>query len=1180
MKKALILTCLIGLLLQNVVAQSVTLNFRDAPLRDVLREIQNQTDYRFVFNDNAIGASNPVSITVESEPLRAVLTELFTQNNITYTISGRQIVLSPSTATEPAAPAGAAPLQRQVTGRVVCEASGETLPFVTVVIQGTTTGTITSIDGDFTITVPSEETVLVFSILGYEPMEIQVGTAMHLAVGKRLSATELEGVVVTGFQTLSRERSAGSFNIVSGQTVAERAATSGGILQSLEGLTTGLSINHGAGEDMFLIRGTNSVNATRQPLYVVDGIPMSFEDIELMINENDILTFTVLKDATAASIWGAQAANGVVVITTRRGLDTDRRIHVTYNTTTTVRGRPDWSYFNFMSSEQFMRTANEIFDPNVFTYHDVMTRNFGLPLNSFPLILPHEMPWYDYLNSTINATERDRRLNALASQNNRSQIEEFLQQPAWNTRHSLSFTGGGQNYSVHGSFMYEHDQGVNLTNRNRYVVNIRQDFRIAPWISLDLTTNLAMINDNNRTLSEFTNANNLLPYMMLRDANGNNLSHAALRYHESIMHEAQTRSRLNLDYVPLDELNLGFNTASQLNARINAGLRIRLMEGLHFEGRYQYQRNNGLSELFRGQHSYSTRFELAEFTTQTGTAAPIHHLPAAGGRLNRVNTELNSWTVRNQFLFDRAFDGGNHQITALAGTEVRANRINQVTNVLRGFDPQTLVQMQYNERDLMATGVAGVLLVPGALNVSRLTGRGSMFSAIEEETRFVSFYSNVAYTFSHRYSINASIRVDQSNLFGSDPSVQFRPIWSTGVAWNLGQEDFMRDVRAINRLNLRLSYGLGGNSPAPGTGGSFDIIQAVNNVNFPSITYTIVSPANNQLRWEQTRTLNFGIDVSAFNSRIHATIDIYDKKTTDLLGWMPLNTVTGWHSALGNLGELTNRGFELTLSTRNVRTRDFAWTTMLTLTHNVNNVERLYNQLSITPVNRVNQPFLPGYSASSLFAFQWAGLDHFGDPQVFDIDANGNLVAVKQAAQLTSIHAARHMGSSQPLWFGGITNSFTYRNFELSFLFVYNLGHKMRSVDTDFFTGRLHRNIMQGFENRWREPGDEMHTNTPSYLADPDNARRFMTFYTHADINVVSASYIKLRDLSLSYTLPQSVSDRLLLQSARVRVQAGNLFYWAANNRGIDPEAHNYRTGMRQTRFGPSFSAGLTVNFR
>ncbi|MCL2027328.1 MAG: SusC/RagA family TonB-linked outer membrane protein [Bacteroidales bacterium] len=1082
--------------------------------------------------------------------------------------------------------------QHTVTGTVVDHVTGETLPFVTVILKETPVGTVTSNSGVFSITVPNAESVLVFSFMGYETMELRADLSRPMSVRMQLSTATLEGVVVTGYQIMSRERSAGAFNMVSGENVANRISAKGSVVEGLEGLITGLSINHGSDEQKLLIRGANSVLTTLQPLFVVDGVPMSAPNVELMVNENDIASITVLRDATAASIWGAQAANGVIVITTKQGRDTDRKFSVNYNGIATFRGRPDYDYLNYMSSEQFIRTAREIFDP--VTFNDVLNRNFGLASDMYPIVLPHEKPMYQWYNGEISESEMNKTLTDLASLNNRSQIGTYFMQPEFSTRHSVSFTTGSSDYSTYGSFMYEHNQGVSLTNRNRYAINLRQDFNPRPWLRLDLTANFVQTTDNNgllpendygdRFLPQSASMNRLLPYMMFKDQNGNHLSHASLRYQESLMHYAEELSGVNLDYVPLDELRYGFDKGSSFNARVNGGINIKLIEGLNFEGRYQYQRNSGLSEEFRDNKSYGTRFEVVRFTTiDPYFGLPEHHLPETGGRYRGLVSNEKHWTVRNQFLFDRTFDNYKHQLTALAGMEMRADNLMVSTNNLRGYNPQGLFYVSYDERMLSTYGVEGILLLPGSMPLSMLSGssQDKMYSISEIETRFVSFYSNAAYTYLDKYSFNGSIRVDQSNLFGSDPSVQFKPIWSTGVAWTMGNEDFMKEIRIINHLNLRLSYGLGGNSPDPGMGGSYDLIYGFPNPSFPNVVYTIMTPANHKLVWEKTQTLNFGLDVAMFDRRISANLDIYHKKTTDLLGYVELNQATGWGSVLGNLGELTNKGFELSVNTKNIRTKEFSWHTALMLTYNKNKVVEFYDQMAVTPSNKVDQRYLPGYSAFSIFAYQWAGLDHLGDPQIYDYQ-NNQKVKVKQTGQIQSMDAAVYMGSSQPLWYGGLTNTLTYQNFELSFLFVYNLGHKMRTPRMEFSSGRMYQNIDADFAKRWQQIGDETHTNIPSYVANPDfsEARRSISFYNDADVNVVSASYIKLRDVSLSYTLPQNICDKAYVESARVRLQAGNLFYWAANKNGIDPEAYNYRYGIRETRFGPSFSIGLSVSFK
>jgi len=1181
----------------------ITLDVRNNTISTVLEQIEKQIDKFFFYEEGLINLKEQRSISVKDEDLATVINTLFNKK-ITYSIIENHVVLRKITADETIAedvtgashvsgPAASSPTSSAEQGRTVRGTvyDSDGLPAVgaVVAVKGNMRKVaIVNATGRFMLTNVEPNETLVVTYLGHVTVEEPAaGLSEEIAFFLQGAANVLDAVVVvsTGYQTISRERNAGSYDVIRGQNVAERAAIQGNILESLEGLTTGLSVNYGEGEEKFLLRGTNSVLATRQPLYVVDGVPMSAANVDLMVNENDISNISVLKDATAASIWGAQAANGVIVITTKQGYNTDRRIKINYNGTLTYNGLPDYDYYNYMSSEQFIQTAREIFDPVTYPYNTVLNGNLGLSPNSFPLILPHERPLYQFNNGEISESELNRSLSELSGRNNRKQIEKLLMQPDFFTRHNLSFVSGGQSYSVYGSFLYEHNQGVSLTNTNRYAMNLRQDFKIAPWITLDLTTNLTLTDNNNGLLPEYTAANTLLPYMMLQDENGNNLSHAELRYLENTMHDAETKSRLSLDYIPMDELEHGFNKGSSFNARINAGITIKIMEGLNFEGRYQYQRNSGLSEVYRNNNSYSTRFELAQFTTvNASTGVPTYNLPITGGKYNGATSFESSWTARNQLSFDRAFNNGMHHVTALAGTEARLTNIATAINNLRGYNPQSLLYTPYNENALMNDGIRGVLVVPGTQGATKITDR--MFSATETDARFVSFYSNAAYTFQSKYSVNGSIRVDQSNLFGSNPSVQFRPVWAIGAAWNIGNEDFMKGLTAIDRLNLRLSYGLGGNSPTPGSGGSFDILRASYNANFPGIGYTIYTPANDELVWEKTRTLNVGLDISLLNHRINASIDVYDKKTTDLLGWLTQDPTTGWVTTLGNLGELTNKGFELSLNTRNIRTKDFGWQTMFTLTHNINNVVEIYNQTTLSPINKVRQRYLQGYPADGVFAYQWAGLDNLGDPQVYDIrtDASGKTekIKVKQSGDLKNLDATVYMGSSQPLWFGGLTNNITYKNFELSFMFIYNLGHVMRKTDTDFYSGRLTQNINEGFADRWKAAGDEEFTNIPSYVANPNlsNSRRYLSFYPYSDINVVSASYIKLRDLSITYTLPKNIVEKLSLETVKVRLQAANLFYWAANNDGIDPEAYNYRSATRSTRYGPTFSAGVSINFK
>lgn len=1175
--------CLAG----DTYAQSLkfTLRLEDRSVAEVLHEIERKSEYIFFYADGALDMARKVDIDVTDTDIEHVLRVLFLPTNNQWTINDRQIVITRGPELQQIS------LVR-VAGRVT-SASGGPVAGANVIVKGTNIGTATDASGRYSLPVPVDRTHLVFSFLGMKTVEESIAGRTTVNVTLHEAAEKISEVVVTGYQSISRERSAGSFSSIGGDNMAEKVSLNGTILESLEGLATGLTVNFGDGEEKMTLRGITSINATTTPLYVVDNIPMSSENVELMVNENDIESITVLKDATAASIWGAQAANGVIVIMTRKGGDTAKRMKIGYDGSFTYSGYPDYGYMDYMSSEMFIKNALEIFDPSYYSWDGVTSQIDGID-GQLALVFPHEIPMYEAHRGLISTAERDSRLAQLAAQNNRGQIEDYLMSPKFFTKHSLSFMGGSDRYTFYGSLAYEFNQDNYRNDFDKYAVNLRQDFKLTDWLSVDLTTTIAIVDNKNALQLDRLNGDNVsgnstqadrfLPYMMLRDGQGNNLSWGELINYGPVREEMERKSLLGLDYVPLDEIHKGFNKRNSFNARLNAGVTIRLMEGLHYEGRFSYQRNNHKSQVFNDQTSYVVREELAMFTVPSSAGGtPTYYLPTSGGKYEEQNGYQNNWTVRNQLSFDRTF--GESEVTVLAGMETQANRTTTTTNNVRGYDPQTMTMMQYDELAL-SNGIRGAVMRRDPYSsANRYWDRA--FRSNETEYRFVSLYANAAYTFGSRYSVNGSIRVDQSNLFGSDPSVQWKPVWSAGFNWNIANEKFMQDVHWVNRLNLRLSYGLGGNSPSPGQGGSYDILSPNTNSIYSGlgIGYYLDTPANKKLRWERTRTLNAGVDFGLLGSVLWGSIDVYNKSTTDLLSSAPLNPVSGWTSATANIAEMSNRGFEVSLNSRNIRTRDFMWTTSLAISHNRNMVKKFYMDYAPTPTSIVYFSYREGYAANSIFAYRWAGLDDQGNPQAYDTDGK---TKVTQGYELTDTDAAKYQGTSQPPWFGSLTNTFSYKGLELSFMFVYNFGHKMRDDVNMQYNGRMQYNMHKDFDKRWRKAGDEAFTNVPSYTPSYSYDRDINLYY-FSDLNVLDASYIKLRNLTLSYSLPRTLCDKLSAESVKVRVQASNLFYWAANGEGIDPESQNYAgrglvnhfgAGLRNPRFGPTYSVGLSVNFK
>ena len=340
--------------------QVVSLNLHQCDVNTLCQEIWKQTGLRFIYNEEHVKNLTAFDVKADKKTVREVLDQVFDNTSLRYFFEQDVIYIL--------AKSGQVKKQetKQASGTVK-DKKGEPLPGVTVLIKGTHNGVVTDIDENFMIKIPRDTVTFVFSFVGMKKQEVKYTPGKKLNIVMEEDVEQMEEVVVTGYQTLSKERNAGSFGIVSGSEIKERVGLTGSVLESMEGLTSGLNINYADGQDKYLIRGLTSISSNRSPLFVVDGVAMSSENFENMVNSNDIESITFLKDATAASIWGARAANGVVVITTKKGKDTDRKIKISYDGSFTYKGMPDFGYMQYMSSGTLIKSATEIFDPEFYT---------------------------------------------------------------------------------------------------------------------------------------------------------------------------------------------------------------------------------------------------------------------------------------------------------------------------------------------------------------------------------------------------------------------------------------------------------------------------------------------------------------------------------------------------------------------------------------------------------------------------------------------------------------------------------------------------------------------------------------------------------------------------------------------------------------------------------------------
>ncbi len=1168
-------------------AQKITLSKKNALLIKVFNDIRIQSGYDFVFTATLLKNAEPVTINVKNAELGDVLRTIFDGQPFDYSIEDKSVIVSSKEVSFLDNIKSALQIPVTVSGKVT-DTTGTPLPGASIVNKTDGKAILTNNKGEFTLTAQRGDQIIV-TFVGYQTYTFIVMNNLPFQnIALHVSSNKLTEVVVsTGYQTLSKERSAGSF-AKPDLTILRNRTTSSNILQRLDGLVPGLTINNApsSSQNPLLIRGLSTIGVTtstgvysgtnRNPLYVVDGIPL--DDVST-VNPQDVADITVLRDATAASIWGARAANGVIIIVTKKG-NSGERIKVEYDGYSNFQGRPDLNYFRTLNSQQFIQAAKEVFDPVAYPWANVSGYVGGRAA-----VPPHELILYNQYRGLISSEQAEGSLDSLASISNADQIKNLWYRNSLLMNHSVSLSGGTKNYSFYASGAYT-DARSNRPGEtnNSYKVNIRQDFSLGTRIKLNLITDLNnAVSSNKRNINV---DNRFLPYQLFQDADGNNLSMSYMQQlSDDTRTDYQNRSQINLDYNPLDEYNYGYTKNKTLMSRNILGVSVKLIEGLRFEGTYGYINNNGSGEIYDDLKSYAVRSEIVQFTSApTAGSTPVYYLPTNGGTYTLSRLSQRNWTMRNQLVYNKAWDQDKHQVTLLVGQEAQEQLFLTNGSTVRGYN--TLLQT-YGSVDYATLGTTGVASPVMANNSGRSTLVDNSFSQSQSQTRFTSYYANAGYTYSSRYTINGSLRFDKSNLFGLDQSAQNRPVYSIGGKWLMNDESFLKGISWLNLMAIRTTYGITGNSPSPGTAASYDILSAQKS-NFLSggSGLLISTAANPHLSWERTENINLGLDFEVMNGRLSGSLDVYRKNTTDLIGVLPTNSFTGYSSIIGNIGDMQNKGIELSLNTLNISRANFSWNTLFNIAYNKNQITK-YNPLTAitSGATLINQGYREGYPAFAVFAYEYAGLDELGDPLIRLADGT-----VTKTPGITKPEDLKYMGTYQPVWSGGLSNVFAYKSWGLSFNTIFNLGHVMRRDVNLFYTGRLIQsygdfttgNINADFAERWKQEGDESFTSIPSYISSSSlsSGRRDVSYYTRGDINVVSASYIKMRDITLSYKLPNAILKKLSADQITLRAQLSNIMLWKANHYGIDPEYQNATTGIRTLIANQgTFSFGLNIKF-
>ncbi|TXK36454.1 SusC/RagA family TonB-linked outer membrane protein [Pontibacter qinzhouensis] len=1048
--------------------------------------------------------------------------------------------------------------QQPVRGRVVDAADKRPLPGASVAVKNTKTGTLTDAEGYFELPVLSPNPVLLVSFLGYTPQEIslQLPLTAPLVISLRQNETRLREVEVsTGYQQLPPERATGSFARVSEERLNEQVST--GVLSRLEAVANGLTVDRGTdARGRLTVRGLSTIQGPRDPLIVVDNFP--YEGDLNNLNPNDVESVTVLKDAAAASIWGARAGNGVIVITTKKGRF-NQPLRVAFNTNTTITGKPDLSHIPQMTSADFIDMERMLYERGFYNSQISSTNRTALT--------PVVELLVQRADGTRSEQEVEAELQALRGLDVRDDFDRYLYGTGVNQQYSLSLSGGSASNSWLLSSGYDRNRDHLDAGYSRLNLRFQNTLRLLK--RLEITTGMYYTQSHSSSgkpgYGEVTMLNgNLYPYARFADGAGNPLP--VVKDYRQPWREAVGNGRLlDWDYYPLEDYRHSRGSSDLQDVLANAGLHYTLPGGLSADLRYQYERQQTDSEQLADAQSFAARSLVNLYTRlDPATGNPVYAVPV-GGILDLGHSTLEAHSARGQLNLDRAF--GQHAVTAIAGAELRSTAATGSGTRYYGYDAGNLTfgQVDHNTPHQLLTNGRTALIVPGNTLQSTLS-------------RFVSLYGNAAYTFRERYTLSASARRDASNLFGVLANDRWKPLWSTGLAWNLSEEKFYR-VDLLPLLRLRTSYGFSGNVDQRRT--------AVTTLSYrPNVSPFTGSPmaifsnyANPELRWETSRMFNLGLDFSFRGERVTGSLAYYRKKGTDLFGRELVDYTSGiGNSITKNVAGMAGSGVDLELDTRNIETPRFTWRTHLNLSHSRDKILEYYLSDLRGSSFVSSSPLVSGIVGKPVFSvlsYRWAGLDPAtGDPQGYLDGAPGKDYAALLGTDV-QLEDLRFHGSAIPTFFGSLGNTVTLGHLSLTARLTYKLGYYFRRSSVNY--NLLYRNgtMHADFADRWQQPGDEALTDVPS-MNYPAVANRD-TFYAGAEVLVERADHVRLQYVTASYDFTKDTFRGLPFQSLQAYLNASNLgLLWAANKRGLDPDVQLNRFPLPVAR---SYAIGLRASF-
>lgn len=1022
----------------------------------------------------------------------------------------------------------------------------------------TITGVITDIDGKFNISVPEGVTRLFCSYVGHEVQELKLVPGKNqYEITLFPSAQVLDAVVVTGYQTVERRKltaAVGKLNI-SDETIGAVKS----IDQALAGQIAGLSVTSTSGAPgapaKIRIRGTSSLNGTQDPLWVLDGIPLEGTDVPQSnvlndvsniqqssiagLNPADIENITVLKDAAATAIYGARAANGVIVITTKKGKVGKPVIN--FSSKFTYMPTLSTNRLNMLNSQEKVDLELELLRSN-FAYGD----NKG----GVSKIISGYGLTDAYKKGGWGALTPEAQTDISRLRNTETDWGDILFRDAFNQEYSLSLSGGNERVTYYTSIGYYQENGnvkgvgldrLNIVAKTSYKVNRMLKFGVSLFVNR--RNNKNYLTDTYGLVNPVYYSRKANPYYQPFDANGNYVYDF----------DVQNNSDTDLGFNIFEERKNTSNeeTINALSSIFDAELRFN--DKLKFTTQLGLQLDKASKEQIADKESFSMRI-IRKNSKYWDSASQSNKYFIPDGGVHKAYENTNSqitWKAMGEY---RDSFNDIHELEVMVGTELRKTWYETLFSAGYGFDRQTLTTK------------------PVVFPDEDRARQFPLHQKTYKENAYVSFFSTASYSLMNRYTFGGSIRFDGSDLFGVDKKYRYLPLYSVSGLWRLSNEPFMQGTRKwMDNLAFRVSYGIQGNidkNTSPFLLGKYIVDNILPGGSEHMID--INSAPNKKLRWEKTQSVNVGLDFSVLNQAINLSVDYYYRKGTDLIGKQMLPLETGFVSTNINWASMVNKGVEVSLSTRNVATKNFSWYTNLNFAYNNNKVLRE----AIPEAQTI--PGREGYPVDAIFAIKTAGLDEEGYPLFYDKE--GKKVTLKELYRLqdpfglgftvnSDVTPAEersfysYIGSQDTPYTGGLINTFSYKNWELTANLSFNLGGYVRTTPSyNFINFDRGQNVNSDILDRWTPENTD--GRLPALITSEKRADEYYWYdqkseiYKNLDIWVKKLNYFRLQNLRLGYRLPEKMIKSLGMGSASVAIEGRNLLVFGSSYKNfLDPES-------------------------